>query len=74
MAAALRRSELVALDMNDIAIMPDGLLIMGRKSETDQETKARRSLCLRAAESDLRRCRWRESPVPGSAMALYSAT
>ncbi len=37
MAAALRRSELVALNIDDVAITPDGLLITIRKSKTDQE-------------------------------------
>lgn len=37
MAAALRRSELVALDIDDVAITPDGLLITIRKSKTDQD-------------------------------------
>jgi site-specific recombinase XerD len=39
MAAALRRSELVALDIDDVAITPDGLLITIRTSKTDQEGK-----------------------------------
>jgi site-specific recombinase XerD len=37
MAAALRRSELVALDIGDVAITPEGLTITIRKSKTDQE-------------------------------------
>lgn len=35
-AAALRRSELVALDVADIAIQPEGLRIAIRRSKTDQ--------------------------------------
>ncbi|KQS46283.1 MULTISPECIES: site-specific integrase [unclassified Sphingomonas] len=37
MAAALRRSELVALEIDDVAITPEGLMITVRKSKTDQE-------------------------------------
>ncbi len=37
MAAALRRSELVALEIDDVAITPEGLLITIRKSKTDQD-------------------------------------
>ncbi len=37
MAAALRRSELVGLDIDDVAITPEGLLITIRKSKTDQD-------------------------------------
>jgi integrase len=36
-AAALRRSELVALDVGDLIEVPDGLRIVIRKSKTDQE-------------------------------------
>jgi integrase len=35
-AAALRRSELVALDVNDIARHPKGLVVTIRRSKTDQ--------------------------------------
>jgi site-specific recombinase XerD len=36
-AAALRRSELVALDIRDVEHVPDGVVIHVRKSKTDQE-------------------------------------
>ncbi|KQT90362.1 hypothetical protein ASG59_00730 [Methylobacterium sp. Leaf466] len=36
MAAALRRSELVALDVADITVQPEGLRIVIRRSKTDQ--------------------------------------
>jgi len=36
MAAALRRSELVALTMNDVALVPEGLRLTIRGSKTDQ--------------------------------------
>ena len=36
-AAALRRSELVALDVTDIAFVNEGLTVRVRKSKTDQE-------------------------------------
>ncbi|TXN76621.1 tyrosine-type recombinase/integrase, partial [Methylobacterium sp. WL18] len=36
-AAALRRSELVALDVADIAVLPEGLRITIRRSKTDQD-------------------------------------
>jgi integrase len=35
--AALRRSELVALDLDDIAVVPEGLRITIRRSKSDQE-------------------------------------
>lgn len=37
MAAALRRSELVALEVSDIRLVPQGLEVVVRKSKTDQE-------------------------------------
>lgn len=36
-AAALRRSELAALDVDDLARTPDGLVVTVRRSKTDQE-------------------------------------
>lgn len=36
-SAALRRSELVALDVADIAVQPEGLRVMIRRSKTDQD-------------------------------------
>lgn len=40
-ACALRRSELVALDVEDIALTSQGALITIRKSKTDQEARGR---------------------------------
>jgi site-specific recombinase XerD len=37
MAAALRRSELVALQLTDVALVPEGLRLTIRRSKTDQE-------------------------------------
>jgi site-specific recombinase XerD len=36
-AGAFRRSELVALTMEDIQITPEGLIVTLRRSKTDQE-------------------------------------
>ena len=41
-AAALRRSELVALDLGDIAFVSEGLVLTIRRSKTDQEGVGRR--------------------------------
>jgi site-specific recombinase XerD len=41
-AGAFRRSELVALNINDIEQTPEGMLIMLRRSKTDQEGIGRR--------------------------------
>lgn len=38
-AAALRRSELVALDREDLRLEPEGLVVKVRRSKTDQEGK-----------------------------------
>jgi integrase len=40
-AAALRRSELIALDLDDITITQAGLTILVRRSKTDQEGQGR---------------------------------
>ncbi len=56
-AAALRRSELVALDVADVAVLPEGLRITIRRSKTDQEGegavlaigRTRRATCPAAA-------------------------
>ena len=40
-AAALRRSELVSLDVDDLKFVPEGLIIHLRRSKTDQEGKGR---------------------------------
>ena len=37
LAAALRRSELVALDVSDIRFVPEGMIVSISKSKTDQE-------------------------------------
>jgi site-specific recombinase XerD len=42
LAGAFRRSELVALDVADVEQTPDGLLILLRRSETDQEARGKR--------------------------------
>ena len=39
--AAMRRSELIALDLNDITIAQAGLTILVRRSKTDQEGQGR---------------------------------
>jgi len=41
-AAALRRSELVALDVNDVVARPEGLVVNIRRSKTDQEGAGRK--------------------------------
>jgi site-specific recombinase XerD len=41
-AAALRRSELVALDYTDLAFVSEGLILHIRKSKTDQEGEGRK--------------------------------
>jgi site-specific recombinase XerD len=40
-SAALRRSELVALDVGDVGIVPEGLVLEVRRSKTDQEAAGR---------------------------------
>src|SRR5438128_10470387 len=41
-AGAFRRSELVALNVEDIEETPEGMLVMLRRSKTDQEGLGRR--------------------------------
>ena len=41
-AAALRRSELVALDVHDIAFVKEGLIVHVKRSKTDQEAQGRK--------------------------------
>lgn len=41
-AGAMRRSELVGLDLSDVAITEEGLVIRVNKSKTDQEKKGRK--------------------------------
>lgn len=40
-ASALRRSNIVALDVEDVAFAPEGLMLRIRKEKTDQEGKGR---------------------------------
>lgn len=40
-ASALRRSNLVALDLDDVQFQPEGMTVKVRKSKTDQEGKGR---------------------------------
>jgi site-specific recombinase XerD len=40
-ASAMRRQELVSLDVEDISAQPDGLLVRLRRSKTDQEGQGR---------------------------------
>ena len=39
-AGALRRSELVALDIADLKVTVEGFIVLIRKSKTDQESEA----------------------------------
>lgn len=41
-ATALRRSELVALDLDDVENHPEGMIVHKRRSKTDQEAAGRR--------------------------------
>ena len=41
LGSALRRSELVALDVADIAVLPEGLRILVRRGKSDQEGEGR---------------------------------
>jgi len=41
-AGAFRRSELVALDVEDVEEVPEGLRVTIRRSKTDQEGRGRR--------------------------------
>ena len=60
-AGALRRSELVALDVEDVEEVPEGLRVTIRRSKTDQEGRTPLSPS-RVGQS---RTRWRHSR-PGS--------
>ncbi len=44
-AGAFRRSELVSLDVADVAFAADGLIVQLRRSKTDQEGEGERSVC-----------------------------
>jgi site-specific recombinase XerD len=50
-AGAFRRSELVALDVADLKITPEGLIVLIRKSKTDQESEGQRIAIPRVDES-----------------------
>ena len=41
-ACALRSAEIVALELQDVEILPDGLIVTVRRSKTDQEAKGRK--------------------------------
>ena len=61
-AGAFRRSELVALEVDDLLEVPDGLRVRIRRSKTDQEGQGLKSPFLAAtACGPWRRCRrgWR---------------
>ena len=49
-AAALRRSELVALDVADLERVPDGIIVHVRRSKTDQEGKGQEIAVPRGAK------------------------
>src|SRR3546814_5887490 len=49
MAAALRRSEIVALTLEDIELVPQGMKILIRGSKTDQERADRKSTRLNSS-------------------------
>ena len=51
--AALRRSEICALDVDDISFLPEGITIRIRKSKTDQEGKGSNIFIPRAPENEL---------------------
>jgi integrase len=61
--AAMRRSELIALDLDDITITQAGLTILVRRSKTDQEGQGREIGIPRSRKSAP--ARWRRSK-PGS--------
>lgn len=50
-AGAFRRSELVALDVADLKVTPEGLIVLIRKSKTDQESEGQRIAIPRVIES-----------------------
>jgi integrase len=71
-AGAFRRSELVALDVEDLEEAPEGLLITIRRSKTDQEGIGRKGLSLAArSRARSRRCEHGSRPR-GSPRALSS--
>ena len=72
-AGAFRRSELVALDVADVAVTRDGLVIIIRRSKTDQEGEGRKlgvpygsnpATCpVRALQDWLQQCCYTEGPL-----------
>ena len=50
-AGAFRRSELVALDVADLKVTPEGFIVLIRKSKTDQESEGQRIAIPRVPES-----------------------
>lgn len=51
-AGAFRRSELVGLNVEDLTFTPDGLIVMLRRSKTDQEGQGRKIGVPRLSTSD----------------------
>lgn len=51
-AGAFRRSELVSLDVEDLTFTPDGLIVLLRRSKTDQEGQGRKIGIPRLSHSD----------------------
>ncbi len=51
--AALRRSEICALDVEDLSFLPEGLTIRIKKSKTDQEGRGTNIFIPRAPENEL---------------------
>ena len=72
-AGAFRRSELVALDFADVVVSRDGLVVLIRRSKTDQDCEGRKvgipygsnpETCpVRALEDWLRQCGFTEGPL-----------
>jgi site-specific recombinase XerD len=55
-AGALRRSELVALDVQDVTQDDDGLVVTIRRSKGDQEAHGEKEVCPTAADRPPARC------------------
>ena len=63
-AAALRRSELVALDVADLERMPEGIIVHIRRSKTDQEGEGHQVAVQRRSKTGSAPLAWR--PVRSS--------
>jgi integrase len=63
-AAALRRSELVALDVADLERMPEGIIVHIRRSKTDQEGEGHQVAVPRRSKTGSAPLAWR--PVRSS--------